>query len=733
MDNSIGKPYEAAKGSYAGELIRRFMEAEAARYADDGHEPEIVEDGGGPEEWTEEQRRRFEEISDETIAKDFRAFQLPEDMVLMISSDEGIDKLRAGEYSNEEPSGLSDDEIIRKAKANDFSARSIGPRFEALMAADPQAVGDDVFGAIFELFTILAFWSGRCAGQMVRIFRRSALSVPELYEYFREQTVDDLALVACAHVRDRPVYRKPEVLSRSGQDQNAIIINTGYGYAMLGDYHPEDNPRYVWNDIGIANLFADVYKDTVKYCTDRRRWYVYDGKRWVADDSAAMECCKELTLALYAYSRCFGRLRDDDDIKPQLYQQYVKRYHSRRGRENILKDASSVHTVTSNDFDTDRYLFNCRNGTYHLRTKRFTSHSPSDMITKLSGVLYNKYAECARWERHIDEVTEHEGKSNAELAKFIKKCLGYTLTGDTKYECGFVFYGPTGRNGKSLTLDTYLKMMGDYGCSAAPDTITQSRFVNGSGPKENIARLAGVRFVSISEPDKGMQLSESTVKTLTGNDRIVARRLNEGSVEYYPQFKLFINTNYRPLVTDKTVFSRLKIIPFRHHFEEKDQDTSLKEELARPENLSGIFNWCCAGLDLLESEGFGEPEAVQEAKELYMEDNNVIGHFIKDNFILDKDGTVPRQDAYSAFKVWYTEDKDEKISKRTFLQMMETVPGIEAVRVRVNGGGRDDNPRYCFKGIRWRDVEAKAKKASRPRKKKDGGDAEAEAAGEAQS
>ena len=636
-------------------------------------------------------------------------FQLPTDIVIKISSSGELKKLLNGEYSNEEPSNLTDDEIIQKASTGEYSARSLGPRFKALWTADLNMIGRDVLGAVFELFTILAFWSGRYAKQMVRVFKKSALSAQELYTHFGYDIADKLAQIANMYTRDRPVYRKPKTLSPSGQDQNAVVINTGSGYVMLGDYHPEDHPRYVWNDIGIANLFADIYKDTVKYCTDRRRWYVYDGKRWVANDSAAMECCKELTLALYSYAKCFDRLRDyDDDDKPLTYRKYVKQYHTRRRRESILKDASSVHTVTSNDFDADRYLFNCQNGTYHLREQRFTRHSPADMLTKLSGVTYNAYSECPRWEKHIEEVAEYNGGRDPELAKYIQKCLGYALTGDTRYECGFVFYGPRGRNGKSLTLDTYLKMMGDYGCSTAPDTITQSRFSNSSGPKENIARLAGVRFVNISEPDQGMQLSESTIKTLTGNDKIVARRLNEGSVEYYPQFKLFISTNYRPLVSDKTVFSRLKVIPFQHYFEEKERDTSLKELFARPENLSGIFNWCCEGLEELlknEKKGFDEPEAVKQSKELYIEDNNILENFINDTFVLDAESAIPRQEVYDAFKIWCNKQnagKEEKMSKRLFLQAMETMQKIEATRMRVNGGGRDENPRWCFKGLRWK-------------------------------
>ena len=100
-------------------------------------------------------------------------------------------------------------------------------------------------------------------------------------------------------------------------------------------------------------------------------------------------------------------------------------------------------------------------------------------------------------------------------------------------------------------------------CIRDRDTIAQKQNTNSSGPSEDIARLAGARAVNISEPGKQMALSASLVKTLTGNDTITARFLNENSFEYRPQFKLFINTNHLPKVTDVTVFSsgRVKVIP----------------------------------------------------------------------------------------------------------------------------------------------------------------------------
>ena len=52
-----------------------------------------------------------------------------------------------------------------------------------------------------------------------------------------------------------------------------------------------------------------------------------------------------------------------------------------------------------------------------------------------------------------------------------------------------------------------------------------------------------------------------------------------------------------PNVNDMTLFQsgRLKIIPFNRHFEEGEQDQGLKGQFAKPENLSGIFNWCLEG------------------------------------------------------------------------------------------------------------------------------------------
>lgn len=58
-------------------------------------------------------------------------------------------------------------------------------------------------------------------------------------------------------------------------------------------------------------------------------------------------------------------------------------------------------------------------------------------------------------------------------------------------------------NGKGTTMETFLKIMGDYGKTSNPEMLsTKFGNTNASGPSEEIARLAGIRFVNISEPEK---------------------------------------------------------------------------------------------------------------------------------------------------------------------------------------------------------------------------------------
>ena len=224
-----------------------------------------------------------------------------------------------------------------------------------------------------------------------------------------------------------------------------------------------------------------------------------------------------------------------------------------------------------------------------MDTGTFSEHCSEEKLTKITPVKYDPKVRCKRWDSFIYEITS----GDAERANFLQKILGYGLTGDTRHECMTILYGASTRNGKGTLCESVLKAFGSYGCSAKPETIAMKNSTNSSQPSEDIARLAGVRFVNIPEPGKGLVLNSAQVKSMTGNDTINARFLHENSFDFKPQFKLYINTNYLPVINDMTIFTsgRIIIVPFERHFEEAEQDRTLKDEFAKPEGQSAILNW----------------------------------------------------------------------------------------------------------------------------------------------
>ena len=518
------------------------------------------------------------------------------------------------------------------------------------------------------LCSMLAFWCGGDTDQMDRLFRESALYREKWERDDYSERTKNMAVNGC-----REFYEPPKPAT-AYEDFSDFIAYT------LKELQPESNSRFPWTDIGGGRLFADCYKAIARYVPERKCWYCYDGGIWRQDvgNLRTMEYVKELADALMSYA-----LTIEDERQRTDYIAYCNRWQKRNNRETFLKDAQGVYPISASDFDRDPYIFNCKNGTLHLDTMTFTGHNPDDRLTKISEVEYDSEAQCERFNYFIGEIMD----GDEDKARFLQKALVYGLSGDTRHECLFILYGATTRNGKGTLCESVLGVMGDYGCTSRPETISMKQAVSSSSPSEDIARLAGVRFVNISEPGKGLNLDAAKLKTMTGNDTLNARFLHENSFDFKPQFKLYINTNYLPVVNDMTIFKsgRIITIPFERHFDEDEQDRTLKAEFARPENRSAILNWLIEGFRMQQEEGLGMPDEVRKATESYEADSDKIRCFADD--CLEKiDGAEERTaDVYRAFQIWCRDNGYHPEGMRAFKQLLLSF--AQVVRKRPKSGG----------------------------------------------
>lgn len=558
---------------------------------------------------------------------------------------------------------LSDDEVIRKA-----SVSKNGAKFTRLWNGDITGYKSQS-EADAALVSILAFWCSGDKAQMDRLFRASAL-MREKWDSLRGgDTYGNISIEkAVARMTD---YYKPIIPRSAAED---------FGVDRLKELDPMDSSKYPWNDIGAGHIFADFFQDRLRYVPERKVWFYYADGVWQPDTGnlRAMKYCMDLANLMYTFA-----LEIKDEDKRKSYMKYASRWQSHSNRVNILKDAQVHHPIPYGSFDADIYIFNCQNGALHIDTGEFTEHRSTDLLTKKSPVVYDPTAYSGRFATYIDETMS----GDADRAKFLQKILGYGLTGDTRHECMTILYGVTTRNGKGTLCESVLKVLGDYGCASRPETIAMKSYTNGSQPSEDVARLAGVRFVNIPEPGKGMVLDTAKVKAMTGNDTLNARYLHENSFDFQPQFKIYVNTNFLPVINDMTLFSsdRIIIIPFDRHFDEHSRDTTLKRRFAEESVQSAILNWLLEGYRLLQSEGLFLPKSVKEATERYQHDSDKMALFFEDNLIADDTTEVMTARVYARYKEWCQENGTYPEGMKNFKQGLQAF--AQVVRKRPKRGG----------------------------------------------
>ena len=577
---------------------------------------------------------------------------------------------------------LDDEAVI--AHANEASNSE---KFKKLFAGEWEDLYGSQSDADMAFLSILAFWCGCDEEQMDRIFRTSGLMRPK---WDRKQAGSTYGAISIRNTVNTCASVYIPVNAQDIVDEEFANLDSDDKEAerppdiskltlSLEEMAPHTNPRYGRDEIGLGNMFADFFKPIARYNSERGIWFVYDGVVWQPD----MENLKVAELAKYLADKLylFALKITEEDVRKRFIDR-VRKLQQRKHRDTMLKDAKSVFPLSMKQYDQDIYLFNCKNGTLDLRTMEFREHRPEDFLTKVSPVIYAPDADCPRWRTFITEIMQGD-KARAD---YLQKAIGYSLTGDTRMECLFILYGPTSRNGKGTTMESILRIMGEYGKNADP-TMLQAKFNSQSGgPSEEIARLAGSRFVNISEPEKKITLDAALTKRLTGNDTITARYLHENSFEFRPNFKIFINTNHRPNITDLTLFEsgRIKIIPFDRHFEENEQDKDLKSTFAKPENMSGILNWMLEGYKLFRSQGLAMPDSVVQATTDYQIFSDKMGQFF-DECIEEKEGCELRRGAvYTRYKEWCGENGYRAEAAKNLNQEIEK--RYKTARKRPNDG-----------------------------------------------
>ena len=422
----------------------------------------------------------------------------------------------------------------------------------------------------------------------------------------------------------------------------------------------KEQAKYPANDIGIAKLFIDSFSDRLIFCADTGVWYFWNDRFWekdTKDGGKRHEMLKQ--LAVVVNKELF---KIDDAEKLRAYQKIYSKLYSKNYRDTILRDAMSVSPITSSVFDKQKFLFNCQNGTYNFLTGEFREHKKEDYLTDMSTVVYDKNADCPRFKQYLQEVM----KGDQSKIDYLMTIASYCLTGDTSQECFFILYGETTRNGKGTFVETLLSLAGTYAQTVMPSTITRkNQNSGGNNSTPDLADLKSARIASVGEIEAGMLLDIALVKRMTGGNQIKARFLYENNFSYVPQFKLLIDTNFLPKMTDDSIFKsdRIHLIEFTRHFDLHERDMNLKSKLQNEK--SGIFNLITEYYKLFQKQGFVMPQETIDTINKYQLDSNNVLAFTK-TIYPDETSYETQKDLYDAYVKWCNEEKLLPLAKKNF-------------------------------------------------------------------
>lgn len=450
-----------------------------------------------------------------------------------------------------------------------------------------------------------------------------------------------------------------------------------------------DTPPDLSHDTLALDLSRAGFNKDARYVSAWGKWLFWSDSRWQVDDrlmhmTATRDFLRAKANALIEWGEKKARLEKNPDDGEKI-EKWA------RNQATVLKQGGTVASVenmarsnadlvaTADQFDSDPMLLGTPGGTVDLRTGELLEAERGHWITKHCSVTpAEPGARAERWEGFLLRVFD----GDQELIDFLQRAAGYALTGRTTEHKLLFLYG-TGRNGKSVFLNTLFEIMGDYAKRAPAQTFLDS---SGDRHPTDLAGLMGARLVAGSELPPGKAWNESVIKDLTGEDVITARFMRQDFFEYVPQFTLFIAGNHQPAFRgiDEAIRARVVLVPFAQTIPKAERDPELPEKLKA--EWPQILRWMITGAIKWQERGLDVPESVQAASDDYLENEDTLGEFIEENITENSMGTATVAEVYARFERWQRDSGISQPWSRRAMSQALRERGFESAR--LSGGTR---------------------------------------------
>lgn len=423
------------------------------------------------------------------------------------------------------------------------------------------------------------------------------------------------------------------------------------------------------SDDGNALKLAAAYSDRIRYSHDRGRWYAWTGVRWAEQPRGGGD--------VREYAKEMARYLPDGNKTEQAWK---TKSLSAVGISNTLTQAATISdlAVSYTEFDSLPYELNTPAGTIDLRSGRLVPADPTHLHTRSTSVAPDFTADRSRWLAFLADTFG----GNAELIGYLQRLVGYSCVGVVGAHV-LPFCHGSGGNGKGVFLEALRAILGDYATTAPSGFLMASNYAS---HETEIARLAGARMVICSEVNEGDRLDEAKVKTLTGGDTITARFMRQDHFTFEPSHQLWLMGNHKPEIQSggRSIWRRLRLIPFEHEVTDEKRQDDLQGVLAR-EHGPSVLAWIAEGAAMYARDGLIEPRSVKAATNQYEREQNTVARYLEDGCAESSSAVVLCSHFRRAYEAWCYDEGETPTRGVAFGQAMARL-GVTRERRGKNRG-----------------------------------------------
>lgn len=417
---------------------------------------------------------------------------------------------------------------------------------------------------------------------------------------------------------------------------------------------------YHQTEDGNAEFFAEHYKNKLRYDHAQKRWLIWGGHWWQPDiNGEIMRCAK----GVLKQRRLLAESMDLDQRAKEI--KFTLASEKRSQLESMISLARSKQQVadTGLGWDAMPHLLGVSNGVVDLRTGKITKGVQEHKITMHVDLPYEPEAKSDLWTQVISDIL-----GPIDMINYFQTAVGYSASGEIREQCLFMLYGD-GANGKSTLVDTIQKALGVYAYTMPFSTI---EFASRSAVSNDVAALAGRRFIVASETQENIRLNEGRIKSLTGDQTITARKLYADYFTYKPQGKYWLCFNHKPRSTDDTLgfWRRIRLISLGPPIPPEKQDQHLTAKLLK--ELPAILTWVVQGARAWYEHGLVTPQWITEETARYRLEQDSLKEFFDDCIELETDAKCRNSDIWAVYLKWARLNDDKwHVGRKTFSQKLE--------------------------------------------------------------